>query len=48
MDDEKQDVTIDLFAALDMDSDAVTERTPEVENNQKLGLLIGFLSVDDW
>ncbi|XP_073103404.1 THO complex subunit 2 isoform X2 [Elaeis guineensis] len=48
MDDEKQDVTIDLFTALDMDSDAVTERAPEVENNQKLGLLIGFLSVDDW
>lgn len=48
MDDEKQDVTIDLFTALDMESDAITERVPEVENNQKLGLLVGFLSVDDW
>ncbi|XP_008787914.2 THO complex subunit 2-like isoform X2 [Phoenix dactylifera] len=48
MDDEKQDVTIDLFSALDMENDAITERAPEVENNQKLGLLIGFLSVDDW
>ncbi|XP_017971050.1 PREDICTED: THO complex subunit 2 isoform X2 [Theobroma cacao] len=49
MEDEKQgDVTIDLFAALDMETEAVAERTPELENNQTLGLLTGFLSVDDW
>ncbi|XP_042502720.1 THO complex subunit 2-like isoform X2 [Macadamia integrifolia] len=49
MDDEKQgDVTIDLFAALDMESEAVKECSPEMENNQSLGLLSGFLSVDDW
>ncbi|XP_043721403.1 THO complex subunit 2 [Telopea speciosissima] len=49
MDDEKQgDVTIDLFAALDMESEAVKERSPEMENNQSLGLLSGLLSVDDW
>lgn len=49
MDDEKQgDVTIDLFAALDMESEAVAERSPELESNQSLGLLMGFLSVDDW
>lgn len=48
MDDEKQDVAIDLFASLDMESEAIKERVPEVGNNQKLGLLIGFLSVDDW
>lgn len=49
MDEEKQgDVTIDLFAALDMESEAVEERLPELENNQSLGLLLGFLSVDDW
>ncbi|KAI7993665.1 THO complex subunit 2 [Camellia lanceoleosa] len=49
MDDEKQgDVTIDLFAALDMESEAVTERASELENNQTLGLLTGFLSVNDW
>lgn len=49
MEDEKQgDVTVDLFAALDMESEAVTERLPELENNQTLGLLNGFLSVDDW
>lgn len=49
MDDEKQgDVTIDLFAALDMETEAVAERSPELENNQTLGLLTGFLSVDDW
>ncbi|KAG6707895.1 hypothetical protein I3842_06G055000 [Carya illinoinensis] len=48
MDDEKQgDVTIDLFAALDMETEAVAERSPELENNQMLGLLTGFLSVDD-
>ncbi|GAB2282383.1 THO complex subunit 2 [Dionaea muscipula] len=49
MDDEKQgDVTIDLFAALDIETEGVTERSSELENNQKLGLLVGFLSVDDW
>lgn len=49
MDDEKQgDVTIDLFASLDMDSEAAGERSTEFENNQTLGLLTGFLSVDDW
>lgn len=49
MDDEKQgDVTIDLFAALDMETEAVAERSPELENNQTLGLLTGFLCVDDW
>ncbi|XP_038907239.1 THO complex subunit 2 [Benincasa hispida] len=49
MDDEKQgDVSIDLFAALDMESEAVNERSPELENNQTLGLLTGFLSVGDW
>ncbi|KAM1011881.1 hypothetical protein ACFX2C_047172 [Malus domestica] len=49
MDDEKQgDVTIDFFAALDMETGAVCERSAECENNQTLGLLTGFLSVDDW
>ncbi|XP_057478199.1 THO complex subunit 2 isoform X1 [Actinidia eriantha] len=49
MDDEKQgDVTIDLFSALDIESEAVTERASELENNQTLGLLTGFLSVNDW
>ena len=49
MDDEKQgDVNIDLFTALDMETDAVAERAEELENNQILGLLTGFLSVDDW
>ncbi|CAL0312394.1 unnamed protein product [Lupinus luteus] len=49
MDDEKPgDVTIDLFAALDMETDAIEERTAELENSQTLGLLTGFLSVDDW
>ena len=49
MDDEKQgDVSIDLFSALDMESEAVNERSPELENNQTLGLLTGFLSVGDW
>ncbi|KAF9623440.1 hypothetical protein IFM89_003024 [Coptis chinensis] len=49
MDDEKQgDVTVDLYAALDMESEAVSERSPELANNQSLGLLCGFLSVDDW
>ncbi|KAJ4960752.1 hypothetical protein NE237_020662 [Protea cynaroides] len=49
MDDEKQgDVTIDLFSALDMESEAVKECSPEMENNQSLGLLGGLLSVEDW
>ncbi|KAL4575579.1 hypothetical protein LXL04_022427 [Taraxacum kok-saghyz] len=49
MDDEKQgDVTVDLFAALDMESEAVTERSSELEKSQTLGLLIGFLFVHDW
>ncbi|XWS34347.1 hypothetical protein CRYUN_Cryun21dG0031800 [Craigia yunnanensis] len=49
MEDEKQgDVTVDLFAALDMETEASAERSPELENNQTLGLLTGFLSVDDW
>lgn len=49
MEDEKQgDVTIDLFAALDMETEAVAERSSELENNQTLGLLTGFLAVDDW
>nr|KYP61495.1 THO complex subunit 2 [Cajanus cajan] len=49
MDDEKQgDVNIDLFAALDMETDAIEERTTELQNSQTLGLLTGFLSVDDW
>ncbi|RZC74870.1 hypothetical protein C5167_050352 [Papaver somniferum] len=49
MEDEKQgDVTVDLYTALDMESSAVEERSPELVNNQSLGLLNGFLSVDDW
>nr|XP_043608763.1 THO complex subunit 2 [Erigeron canadensis] len=49
MDDEKQgDVTVDLFAALEMEREAVIERSSELENSQTLGLLIGFLFVDDW
>ncbi|CAK9165958.1 unnamed protein product [Ilex paraguariensis] len=49
MDDEKQgDVTIDLFAAVDLETDAAAERSSELENNQTLGLLTGFLLVDDW
>ena len=49
MEDEKQgDVTIDLFAPLDMETEAVGERSSELENNQTLGLLTGFLAVDDW
>ncbi|KAL0409045.1 UNVERIFIED_CONTAM: THO complex subunit [Sesamum radiatum] len=48
MDDEKQgDVTVDLFAALDMETMAVSERSSELANNQTLGLLMGFLAVDD-
>lgn len=49
MDDEKQgDVTIDLFAAFDMENEAVAERSSELESSQTLGLLTGFLLVDDW
>ncbi|KAK6146705.1 hypothetical protein DH2020_020574 [Rehmannia glutinosa] len=49
MDDEKQgDVTVDLFAALDLETMAVAERSSELANNQTLGLLMGFLAVDDW
>lgn len=49
MEDEKQgDVTIDLYAALDLETEAVGERSLELENSQTLGLLTGFLSVDDW
>lgn len=48
MEDEKQDVTVDLLTALNMESEAVMERAPEIENNQTLGLLIGFLSIGDW
>ncbi|GFY90923.1 similar to THO2 [Actinidia rufa] len=49
MDDEKKgDVTIDIFSALDIESDTVTERASELANNQTLGLLTGFLSVNDW
>ncbi|CAL1381313.1 unnamed protein product [Linum trigynum] len=49
MDEEKPgDVTIDLFAASDMESEAVAERSAELEKSQTLGLLGGFLSVDDW
>ncbi|KAL8105802.1 THO complex subunit 2 isoform X3 [Apium graveolens] len=49
MDDEKQgDVNVDLFAALDMETEAVDERSSELENSQTLGLLAGFLSVNDW
>nr|CAB3479237.1 unnamed protein product [Digitaria exilis] len=48
MDDDKQEVTIDLYTALEMENDIVGERAPEMEKNQKLGLLLGFLSVHDW
>lgn len=49
MEEEKPgDVTIDLFAALDMEIDAVSERSHELSNNQKLGLLRGFLEINDW
>ncbi|KAG9443939.1 hypothetical protein H6P81_015279 [Aristolochia fimbriata] len=49
MDEEKPgDVAVDLYAALDMENEAVTERSSELENNQSLGLLYGFLAVDDW
>ncbi|MCD7448792.1 THO complex subunit 2 [Datura stramonium] len=49
MDEEKQgDVTVDLYAALDMETEAVAERSSELESSQPLGLLMGFLEVDDW
>ncbi|XP_060213787.1 THO complex subunit 2 isoform X4 [Lycium barbarum] len=49
MDEEKQgDVTVDLYAALDMETEAVAERSTELENSQPLGMLMGFLEVDDW
>lgn len=49
MEDEKQgDVSIDLFSALDMENESVEERSSELVKNQSLGLLNGFLSVDDW
>lgn len=49
MDDEKQgDVTVDLFAALDLETLAVAGRSSDLANNQPLGLLMGFLAVDDW
>lgn len=49
MDEDKQgDVTVDLFAALDIEREAVAERSSELENSQTLGLLMGFLAVDDW
>ncbi|KAL9241909.1 hypothetical protein vseg_015966 [Gypsophila vaccaria] len=49
MDDEKPgDVTIDLYAALDMENQAVFELLSELESSQPLGLLAGFLYVDDW
>ncbi|XP_039040621.1 THO complex subunit 2-like isoform X1 [Hibiscus syriacus] len=49
MEDEKQgDVKIDLFVALDMENEVVDERSSKLENSQTLGLLTGFLSVDDW
>jgi THO complex subunit 2 len=31
-----------------MENDIIEERGPEIEKNQKLGLLLGFLSVHDW
>lgn len=49
MDEEKQgDVTVDLFTALDLETVAVGERSSDLANNQPLGLLMGFLAVDDW
>ncbi|XP_031492162.1 THO complex subunit 2 isoform X2 [Nymphaea colorata] len=49
MEDEKQgDVSIDLYSALDMENESVEERSSELVKNQSLGLLNGFLSVDDW
>ncbi|WMV58801.1 hypothetical protein MTR67_052186 [Solanum verrucosum] len=49
MDEENQgDVTVDLYAAFDMETEAVAERSSKLENSQPLGLLMGFLEVDDW
>ena len=48
MDDEKQEITIDKYTALEMETDIVGERAPEMEKNQKLGLLLGSFSVHDW
>jgi THO complex subunit 2 len=49
MDEEKTgDVTIDLFTAIAMETDAIDERKSELHTSQTLGLLTGFLSVDDW
>ncbi|XP_057777651.1 THO complex subunit 2 [Salvia miltiorrhiza] len=49
MDGQDQgDVTVDLFTALDLETMAVGERSPDLANNQPLGLLMGFLAVDDW
>lgn len=31
----------------DMETEAVAERLSELENNQTLGLLMGFLAADD-
>ncbi|XP_078433738.1 THO2 [Wolffia australiana] len=47
-DEEKLDFAVDFFAAIDMEAKAVSERAPEIDSNQSLGLLMGFLSVDDW
>lgn len=49
MDDEnKGDVSVDLFSALDMEVETVEERSSELQSSQTLGLLSGFLSVNDW
>ncbi|KMZ61990.1 hypothetical protein ZOSMA_49G00580 [Zostera marina] len=48
MEEDKQEAATDLFVALDMENESVVELLPELESNQWLGLLIGFLSVDDW
>ncbi|KAG8078868.1 hypothetical protein GUJ93_ZPchr0007g6250 [Zizania palustris] len=48
MDDEKQEITIDLYTALEMENDIVEERALEIEKNQKLGFLLAFLLVHDW
>ncbi|KAI4992194.1 hypothetical protein ZWY2020_046686 [Hordeum vulgare] len=48
MDDKKQQITIDLYTTLEMENDIIDERATEIEKNQKLGLLLRFLSVHDW
>ncbi|KAE8799398.1 THO complex subunit 2-like [Hordeum vulgare] len=48
MDDEKQEIAIVLYTSLEMENDIIDERAPELEKNQKLGVLLGFLSVHDW